>query len=146
MIPDFGSSGLLPAGIHLATWAEIVGRFGYNPQRVMLLGALRRALEALCAAGCVAAYLDGSFVTSKAVPVDYDLCWSIHGVDPARLDPVLLTFDNHRQAMKAKYHGDLFPAELPEGNSGKLFLNFFQTDKDTGAAKGVVLIDLRSFP
>jgi len=85
-------------------------------------------------------------VTAKKVPGDYDVCWSLQGVDPTRLDPVLLNFDNHRQAMKAKYQGDLFPAEVPEGNSGKVFLDFFQTDKDTGAAKGVVLIDLRRFP
>ena len=146
MIPNFEHSGLLPPGIHLATWAEIVDRFGYNTQRDLLLDALRRALDALRAAGCVAAYLDGSFVTEKTVPGDYDMCWSLQGVDPTRLDPVLLNFDNHRQAMKAKYQGDLFPAEIPEGNSGKVFLDFFQTDKDTGAAKGVVLIDLRSFP
>ncbi len=146
MIPNFEPSGLLPPGIHLATWAEIVGRFGNNPQRDSLLDALRRALDALRVAGCVAAYLDGSFVTEKKVPGDYDMCWSLQGVDHTRLDPVLLNFDNHRQAMKAKYQGDLFPAEIPEGNSGKVFLDFFQTDKDTGAAKGVVLIDLRSFP
>jgi len=146
VIPDFEPSGLLGPGIHLATWAEIVERFGYNPQRQALLGSLRRALEALRSAGCAAAYLDGSFVSAKLVPGDYDMCWSLQGVDPTQLDPVLLNFDNHRQAMKAKYQGDLFPAEIPEGNSGKVFLDFFQTDKDTGAAKGIVLIDLRRFP
>lgn len=146
MIPDFEPSGLLKPGVHTATWAEITERFGYNPQRELLLDALRRALEALRAAGCVAAYLDGSFVTAKAVPGDYDLCWSVQGVDPNRLDPVLLDFNDHRRAMKAKYQGDLFPAEMPEGNTGRLFLDFFQTDKEAGAAKGVVLIDLRRFP
>lgn len=146
MIPDFEPSGLLTPGVHGATWAEIVERFGYNPQRTLLLGSLQRALVALRYAGCTVAYLDGSFVTTKPIPGDYDLCWSFQGVDPVRLDPVFLDFDNHRQAMKAKYQGDLFPAEIPEGNSGKLFLDFFQTDKDTGAAKGVVLIDLRRFP
>jgi hypothetical protein len=146
LIPDFEPSGLLKPGVHDATWAEIVERFGYNPQRELLLGSLQRALQALRDAGCTAAYLDGSFVTAKAIPGDYDLCWSIQGVDPNRLDPVLLDFDNHRRAMKAKYQGDLFPAEIPEGNSGRRFLDFFQTDKDTGAAKGVLLIDLRRFP
>lgn len=146
MIPDFEPSGLLGPGVHQATWAEIVKRFGYNPQRELLLGSLRRALEALRTAGCITAYLDGSFVTAKLVPGDYDLCWSMHGVDPTRLDPVLLDFSDHRKAMNAKYQGDLFPAEIPEGKSEKLFLNFFQTDKDTGTAKGVVLIDLRRLP
>jgi hypothetical protein len=44
--------------------------------------------------------------------------------------------------MKAKYRGDLFPAEVPEGASGKAFLDFFQTDKRTGAPKGIVLVSL----
>jgi hypothetical protein len=48
--------------------------------------------------------------------------------------------------MKAKYLGDLFPAEVEEGGSGRLFIDFFQIDKDTGVPKGVVLIDLQSVP
>ena len=146
MIPDFDASGLLPPGVHRAEWDEVAQRFGENPHRQVLLRALKRALQALRAAGCVEAYLDGSFVTSKTLPADYDLCWSLLGVDPTRLDPVLLTFDNGRRAMNAKYLGDLFPAEIPEGASGKLFVDFFQIDKDTGAAKGIVLIDLRRLP
>jgi len=146
VIPDFDASGLLPPGVHRGEWDEVAQRFGQNPHRQVLLRALKRALQALRAAGCVEAYLDGSFVTSKALPDDYDLCWSLLGVDPTRLDPVLLTFDNGRRAMKAKYLGDLFPAEIPEGHSGKLFVDFFQIDRDTGAAKGIVLIDLRRLP
>jgi hypothetical protein len=146
LIPAFDASGLLPPGAHVADWAEIADRFGHNPQRQWLLQALKRALDALKAAGCVHVYLDGSFVTAKPVPRDYDLCWSFAGTDPTRIDPVLLDFDNGRRAMKAKYLGDLFPAELPEGNSGKRFVDFFQIDKDTGAMKGIVLIDLRRLP
>jgi len=48
-----------------------------------------------------------------------------------------------RRAQKAKYEGEFFPAPLPEGSSGKLLLEFFQTDKETGRAKGIVAIDLR---
>jgi hypothetical protein len=43
--------------------------------------------------------------------------------------------------MKLKYRGDLFPAEAPEGASGKAFLDFFQTDKRTGRAKGIVSLE-----
>lgn len=146
MIPDPDESGLLPPGIHTAEWPEIVARFGGNGHRRALLQGLRRALEALRVGGCTTAYLDGSFVTSKSSPADYDLCWSIVGVDPNSLDPVLLTFDQGRQAMKAKYMGDLFPAELPEGLTGRVFLEFFQIDKHTGKAKGILMIDLRVLP
>ena len=53
--------------------------------------------------------LNGSFVSVKALPQDYDAAWEMQGVDPYRLDPVLLDFTNGRAAMKAKYHGEFFP-------------------------------------
>lgn len=143
MIPDFNEFGLLPVGIHTAEWSEIAARFGANGHRRTLLRGLRRALEALRSAGCTTAYLDGSFVTAKSSPADYDLCWSIVGVDANALDPILLTFDEGRRAMKAKYMGDLFPAEIPEGISGRVFIDFFQIDKQSGNAKGILMIDLR---
>ena len=59
-------------------------------------------LENLKAAGCRTVYVDGSFVTSKELPNDYDACWEEAGVDPETLDPVLLTFDAGRATQKAK--------------------------------------------
>jgi hypothetical protein len=59
------------------------------------------------------------------------------------LDPVLLDFSRlGRDKMTQKYRGDIFPAELPEGSSGKVFVDFFQTDKNTGNNKGIVAIDI----
>jgi hypothetical protein len=65
------------------------------------------------------------------------------GVNVELLDPVLLSFAHGRAAQKAKYLGEFFPARLTEG-SGLTFLEFFQVDKDTGRAKGIILLDLRS--
>jgi len=72
---------------------------------------LKRALDSLRAAGCQRAYIDGSFVTDKDDPEDFDACWEVAGVDPARLDPELLDFSKRRAAQKAKYRGELFPAD-----------------------------------
>lgn len=146
MIPDFTPEGQLPQGIHWATWAEIQARFGTTGHRRGLLRGLRRAIENLKAAGVPVLYLDGSFVTSKKIPGDFDACWEPLGVDGTLLDPVLLTFANKRAAQKAKYGGELFPADLPADRAGSTFLSFFQTDKDTGSPKGIIGIDLRSFP
>ena len=99
----------------------------------------------LKAAGCGRAYIDGSFVTSKRRPGDYDGCWETTGVDLGRLDQVLLTFDQGSAAQKAKYQGEFFPARLTEGGSGATFLEFFQTDRETGALKGIVVLDLREW-
>ena len=93
--------------------------------------------------GCRTAYVDGSFVTAKPLPMDFDACWAIDGVDADRLDPVFLDFSNSRARQKARFGGEFFPADLPEGITGKTFLEFFQTDKETGAPKGIVAIDLR---
>jgi hypothetical protein len=97
-------------------------------------------------AGCSRAYIDGSFVTPKQRPNDYDGCWGIGGVDPDRLDPGLLNFDRGRAAQKAKYQGELFPAQFREGGSGTTFLEFFQIDKETGDSKGIIVIELQESP
>lgn len=146
MLPAFDGSGNLPPGVHWTTWPEFVGRYGTTPHRQTLLTGLKLALESLRDAGCMAVYVDGSFVTSKQTPGDLDFCWEVKGVDPTRLDPAFLVFDHGRAAQKAKFSGEFFPANLPEGASGKTFLEFFQTDRHTGGPKGIVAIDLRRLP
>src|SRR5882672_3494921 len=112
MIPDFDSIGDLPAGVHWTTWADLVKRFSQNEPRRRLLAGLKQALDALKSAGCETAYIDGSFVTTKDIPRDFDGCWEMSNVDPLLLDPVLLKFDAGRIAQKTKYGGELFPAEI----------------------------------
>ena len=67
----------------------------------VFLAGLRAALENLRDAGCQTAYTNGSFVTDKEHPNDYDACWEEGGVDPNLLDPVLLNFDLGRATQKA---------------------------------------------
>ena len=143
MLPPLAKNGLLPNGVHQTSWRVFVRRFGTTPRRRKLLAGLLEALKSLPAAGCKTVSVDGSFVTSKPNPGDFDGCWDIDGVEPELLDPILLTFDAGRAAQKAKYLGELFPAQMDEGITGQTFLEFFQVDKETGAAKGIVAIDLR---
>ena len=145
MVPDFDSGGNLSAGVHWADWADLSDRFGHNPHRQRLLAGFKEALEALRLAGCKTVYLDGSFVTSKIRPRDFDACWDVTGVDVKRLDPVFFDFSNGRAAQKARFRGELFPAQLPNGPSGKTFLEFFQIDKQTGYPKGIIALDLRKW-
>ena len=83
-------------------------------------------------------------MTAKEVPNDFDACWDIEDVSPELLDPILLKIDDGRAAQKAKYLGELFPAQTREAGSGRVFLDFFQVDKETGNPKGVVALDLGS--
>ncbi len=78
-------------------------------------------LATLAQAGCRVVYLNGSFVTAKEHPRDYDACWGLTGVDVDALDPVLLDFDDDRAAQRAKYGSELFPAQLPAGRSGQRY-------------------------
>lgn len=145
MIPEHDkSTGNLPDGIHQATYDEIYHKFGYNPKRLWLLDGLKILLDHLEQAECSLVYLDGSFITTKDIPGDYDLCWSVYGVDSSKLDPVLLDLNSqhNRHVIEMKYRGDVFPAEIPNGESGNLFLDFFQTDKETGHKKGIIAIVL----
>ena len=59
-----------------------------------------------------------------------------------KTDPVLLDFRNGRVAQKLKYGGEMFPADLVEAKSGRVFLESLSKDKDTGDPKGIVVIDL----
>lgn len=148
VIPEFEADGNLPVGVHWALWSEVNQRFGLTVHRRRLLSGLKSALDQFAAAGCRSFYLDGSFVTGKDHPGDYDACWDVVGVNPGMLDPIffdLRDFKRAREAQKHKYFGEFFPAQLPEGLSGKQFVDFFQTDKTSGTPKGIVGLDLRNW-
>lgn len=145
MIPlQDSSTGYLPPGVHNASWCEVACHFAGNSHRARLTNGLLAACYSLARAGCAELLLDGSFVTTKLLPGDYDGAWEPAGVDPRRLDPVLLDFTNRRAAMKAKYLGELFPATALAAPR-VVFRDFFKTDRD-GVQKGVVLVDLGSLP
>ena len=117
-------------------------RFGASDWRRQLATGIRAAVEDLKNAGCLTVYVNGSFVTNREVPNDFDACWDEAGVDPTVLDPVLLTFDPGRVTQKAKYLGELFPASAIASGDGFSFLEFFQTDMETGGRKGIIAIAL----
>jgi hypothetical protein len=114
MIPELDDRGNLPPGIHHATWTEIVTRYATSTHRRELLDGLLDALRSLKTAGCRTAYLDGSFVTSKINPGDFDVCWESADVVFDRLDPELQDFSDRRAAQKARYGGELFPLTGPQ--------------------------------
>lgn len=146
MIPEFEDHGNLPPGIHHATWHETMDRYATNTRRRELLDGLLDALRSLKGAGSSTAYLDGSFVSSKEHPGDFDACWEATDVDPTCLHPELLDFSNGRTAQKARYGGELFPVEAAATPAGTTFLDYFQSDHDSGRLKGIIAIDLAELP
>jgi hypothetical protein len=62
------------------------------------------------------------------------------GVDLDTLDPVLLDLSRGRAAQKARFGGELFP-NVTEVQSGLVFSEFFQNERDTGR-KGIVVLSI----
>lgn len=143
MIPVFEKEGYLPEGIHLATLKEVEERFSYGVKRIELFMHLLKLVKDLKTIGCPAIYLDGSFTTTKRIPSDMDICWEDAGIDYDMVEekmPILFDFDNGRKNQQSKYKADIFPANLIEGSIEAPFLDFFQRDKTTGSAKGILKI------
>jgi hypothetical protein len=136
-------SGSLGQGVHYMSLDDCARAFGWNSHRQFLWSGLVKAIQALQTAGCRAVIIDGSFVTDKELPNDWDAAFDPVGVDPAKLDPILFKHDDGRRAMKAKYLGDLFPWSALAGDlSGPIYREFFQKDRD-GRPKGIVQIALQ---
>ena len=91
------------------------GRFGWNQRRRQLLDGLAEAIERLSGAGCRRLWLNGSFVTAKEEPADFDACWDTDGVDLNALDRVLLDLSAGRAAQKRRFGGELLPNVIEAG-------------------------------
>lgn len=151
MIPEFTDLpgapwAVLPVGIHHASLSVVADRFASNARRRRLFSGLVRAARNLAQAGCKRLFLDGSFVTDKPWPGDYDACWDPCGVNCQLMDPVFSSFAEGRAAQKAKFNGEFFPSTNRADAAGRTFVDFFQIEKFTGLQKGIVLIDLTSDP
>ena len=130
---------VLPPGIHDASLSEVKTQFATNPNRQRLFQGFAAGFAALQRARSKEILLDGSFVTDKPSPGDFDCCWNSSGIDVSKLGPVFLDFTDKRAAQKKKYGGEFFPFGLGVGATD-FFLNFFQKDKHTGKTKGILRV------
>ena len=96
-----------------------------------------RRLPRLAAAECGSTEASRA---SKEEPGDFDACWDTDGVDLDALDPVILDLSEGRGAQKSRYGGELFPNVI-EAESGLVFAEFFQNERDTGR-KGIVVLKI----
>ena len=143
MIPSLidvgGPWNVPPPGIHNVTLNEVKTQFATNPNRQRLFEGFASGFAALQKAGSKEILLNGSFVTDKPNPGDFDCCWNSSGTDVSKLDPVFLDFTDNRAAQKKKYGGEFFPFGSGVGATD-FFLNFFQKDKHTGKTKGILRV------
>lgn len=137
---------VLPVGIHDSTLQEVEHVYSTNATRTILFDGLVKGAKALSNAGCKTLYLNGSYVSSKRHPGDYDACWDPDGVNFEVLDPVFWDLTHGTGAQKEIYLGEFFPSTLVESGSNLLFIDFFQSITDSESRKGIVRIDTRNDP
>ncbi len=146
MIPNFNDIGNLPAGMHQATWEEFYERFGYTPHRRKLLDGLELAMRQLRDVGCKCIWVDGSFVTAKERPGDYDACFLEDGMDDWPIIELKTCFlDSTSERQLKRYGGEFFSSTLIVGSDDKIprrkYLEYFQSDDDD-IPKGIIEIRL----
>lgn len=147
MIPAFTREGLLPPGEYSCSWAEFVTRFegtldnGRRRQQMLGLGQM---LILLGRAGCLTAFVDGSFVTRERWPRDFDVCYLRDGLRGAELDPALRDVSEARRAQKTRFGGEAMPADFPNGRNGTTILDAFGQDRSTRKAKGLIRLEIQS--
>lgn len=140
---SFQKNGNLIPGVHIMTIDEFESVFGFNEHRKKLIIGLKKGIEDLRNCGCRAIYIDGSFVSTKENPADFDACWETTDVDLKKLEnhcPILIDFSDERKNQKLNYLGEFFPANA-FASPFDIYLNFFQLDRDY-KPKGIVRINL----
>ncbi len=145
MLPELNKHGLLPEGIHPATWQEFSARYGTSPRRQDLLANMEALLQQAKkhAGGTEKVYVGGSFVTAKAAPTDFDMTWRISGPKIAELQktaPILVD-----RALQVKELGGQLMATYPN-SPGDGVLGFLQRNARLRLPVGVVEIDLATLP
>jgi len=141
----FQDNGNLEPGVHLMTINDFEAIFARTEHRANLVLGLKLGLTELADCGCRRVFIDGSFVTLKIIPGDFDACWDAEGVDIQRIMdhyPTLIDFREERRYQKDRYSGEFFPAQgIASTNPYSLYYDFFQNDKNNDP-KGIVQINL----
>lgn len=140
----FQENGNLQEGVHIMTIEEFETNFGYNDHRKKLISGLKIGMLELKNCGCKTIFIDGSFVTKKEFPQDFDACWDANGINLIKLMtdyPTIIDYSNERKNQKRKYGGEFFPSKAP-AEGYMLFIDFFQKDKNNHP-KGIVQINLK---
>lgn len=145
---EFSDNGCLVPGVHDMTWEEFYNQFSFSPRRKILLVGLKSAIDILKKCECTVLYIDGSFVTDKLEPNDYDACWDGDwdnvSMNMLKLEPIFIDetdLSTGRIGQKNKYKGEIFPSFF-YADKGISYLEFFQQISFLPDKKGIVAIKL----
>jgi hypothetical protein len=142
MLPAFYDGKFLPDGEYLATWEEVVERFGGNATRQGFCDRLITFLQQAKRCGFLKVYLFGSFISAKDDPGDVDLLW----VHIQNLNYDRLSRECHEPVdyglMKAREGWDMWCCSDEPFVSNNL-MDGWRKNKGPGRQpRGVILLDL----
>ena len=137
---EFNEDHVLSPGIHEMEWEEFYASFSFSPRRKELLEGLKKVVDILQKTGCSVIYIDGSFVSEKLEPGDWDACFDCA---PIKTKDVFKQYPlSDRNEQKRLYGGELYLASTEADEYGNKYLEFFQQITGTGKKKGIVKIKL----
>lgn len=132
---------LFVKGIHDRTFEEVERMFNTNDRRKKIFEGFTNWARELKEAGCETIYVDGSFITKKPNPGDFDACWEAFATKNLPSNSMLLdASDEANEWRKIKFGGDIFPRH---GNYGDR-VEKWQYNCRTDEHKGIIRIDLRT--
>lgn len=144
-LPDFREDGWLPEGHHNASWEEVEEKFGgsLGSRRERVLSGLLDWKNKLLAKGISGfVVLDGSFVSAKANPGDFDVLIVMD-------DQVRGLLENDVEAQRLveyswckKVGFDMLPFFASTISQNPGFLEVWDEDSRTGVKKGVLEVAL----
>lgn len=135
------SEVLLAKGIHEKSFEEVERLFKTNERRREIFKGFMSWAREMKEAGCETIYLDGSFVTAKPNPGDFDACWEAFGTKTLPPNSKLLDASNEANDWrKAKFGGDIFPRFGDYGDRVEKWQFNLRTNED----KGIIKLDLRT--
>jgi hypothetical protein len=142
MIPDLTGEGTLPPGRHEATVDEIRRRFGSgNPVRTRLMKGLEVILRMARKVGATLLYLDGSFVTDKKEPGDWDAVLLLPTSARIWSKEAIALAD--RPEVRKRYGGDLFTVSEEDTEVLAHYVEGVFVHDRHGREKGLVALRLK---
>jgi len=118
---NFNDNGVLDPGIHKMTWEEFDDSFSFSERRKELLEGLEKVVAILQEIGASHIYIDGSFVTSKLMPGDWDACFDCSKEKIIELVNKYKYPLFDRKLQKLLYKGELFHARWEADEYGTIF-------------------------
>lgn len=142
MIPALTGDGMLPPGSHEATVEEVRRRFGTgNRTRTRLMRGLQAVLRMAGMAGASLLYLDGSFVTDKKEPGDWDAVLLLPVGARIWSKEALALAD--RPEIRKRHGGDLFTMMEEDTEVLAHYLEGVFVRDRHGRAKGMLVLRLK---